>query len=108
MLLRNNKIILFSPYLCQTQYGYNEFIYYLDTVYFADNYSDHVLDTIPGYSFPFNGYIPFSSLVTFYLDGNKIDEHFIQMVNRRENSIYFTKKKEFNVEVELEILVIGE
>ena len=99
MLLRNNKITLFTSFLQQRPCSYNEFIYYLDTVYFADNYSDHVLDTIPGYSFPFNGYIPFSSLVTFDLDGNKIDEHFIQMVNRREDSIYFTTKKQFSVDL---------
>lgn len=74
-ILKNNKLTLFAPYIL---FRYNNgylpyFVYYLDTFYYTQNSE---------YTYPFNQYNSFSALINFDLDGNKLDEHFMQVVNR--------------------------
>ena len=82
-ILKNNKLTLCITRVAFDRARIGAFSYYLDTFYYQAN--------LESYDYPFRKphNTSFSALVTFDLDGNKLDEHFIEVINR--DSAYYHK-----------------
>lgn len=82
------KTIFYIPYYRTVDHQYDPgYIYYLDTAYYIKNRINN--------PYPFNQETNrcFDAFVTFDLDGNKIDEHFLCFMNRDSIAIDSIERK---------------
>lgn len=92
------KTIFYIPYYRTVDHQYDPgYIYYLDSAYYTKNRNNN--------PYPFNqeSNRSFDAFVTFDLDGNKIDEHFLCFMNRDSITIDSIHRKHSSSDPLLEI-----